>query len=446
MWKDLTRQVRCLITWYPVLAKRRVSGALARVLAAAAVLSAGLLGANLGASPAARASGIRADRSKVAELEQTIEAEGERVQALVTRTDSVQGHLLAVERQISHQKAILAGDRRSEAKAVVRLRQVAIDSYISDTSGATAPLLNSGNSNSVPEAEVYQGVASDNLDSALAALALARHHTATSEGALRADETRSLATLRQLATDRRAAQRAIATDESELAHVKGSLVKAIVAANYAHEEKEEEEAAAAAAAARQKQQQQQQQNPTPSPTRSPSPTPSPSPPAPVSPSPGSYSNPLRSISDLEPERIDQGVDYSGTGPIYAIGDGVVLSTVNGGWPGGTFIAYRLSAGPAAGLTVYAAEDIDPSVQVGETVTANTVLGQMYEGPDGIETGWADGSALGLTMAAEYGQFNGSNSTAFGYNFSQLLESTGAPGGILQNDPPTGTLPSGWPQW
>ncbi|MDA8356845.1 MAG: hypothetical protein M0Z95_11285 [Actinomycetota bacterium] len=50
------------------------------------------------------------------------------------------------------------------------------------------------------------------------------------------------------------------------------------------------------------------------------------------------------------------------------------------------------------------------------------------------------------MARDNGQFSGANSTAFGYNLSQLLVSVGAPGGVLQNNPPTGTLPSGWPQW
>ena len=152
------------------------------------------------------------------------------------------------------------------------------------------------------------------------------------------------------------------------------------------------------------------------------------------------------MTALSSERIDQGVDYRGFGPIYAIGDGVVLSTVNGGWPGGTFIAYRLTNGPANGLVVYAAEDIQPSVQIGQSVTSNTVLGQVYAGPTGIETGWADPSASGDTMARTYGQYHGGNSTAFGYNFSRLLQSLGAPGGVLQTNPPTGSLPSGWPSW
>ena len=149
---------------------------------------------------------------------------------------------------------------------------------------------------------------------------------------------------------------------------------------------------------------------------------------------------------MSPERIDQGVDYSGFGSIYAIGNGVVLSTSIPGWPGGTYIAYRLTDGPARGLVAFAAEDIAPSVQVGDSVTSNTVIGQMYAGPDGIETGWGDSTAVGNTMARTYGQFNGSNSTAFGANFSQFLDALGAPPGILQNNPPTGQLPAGWPSW
>jgi hypothetical protein len=48
-----------------------------------------------------------------------------------------------------------------------------------------------------------------------------------------------------------------------------------------------------------------------------------------------YLNPLRNVSDLELERIDQGVDFSGLGPVYALGDGIVLnaSADYPGWEG-----------------------------------------------------------------------------------------------------------------
>ena len=86
------------------------------------------------------------------------------------------------------------------------------------------------------------------------------------------------------------------------------------------------------------------------------------------------------------------------------------------------------------------------VQLGPVRDAGTALGTMYEGPDGIETGWADPSCDGVSMANDAGQFSGANSTAFGANFSQLLASVGAPPGVMQNDPPTGVLPTNWPNW
>jgi hypothetical protein len=164
------------------------------------------------------------------------------------------------------------------------------------------------------------------------------------------------------------------------------------------------------------------------------------------PTPGLYANPLRAIHGLTPERIDMGVDYSGYGPIFAIGDGVVLTTTVPGWPGGTMIVYQLTDGPANGLVVFAAEDIAPTVQVGDIVNAGTVLGLMYLGPDGIETGWGDPSVIGNTLAGDTHQFDGANTTAFGANFSEFLHWLGAPPGIPQNHPPTGTLPRNWPRW
>ena len=38
---------------------------------------------------------------------------------------------------------------------------------------------------------------------------------------------------------------------------------------------------------------------------------------------GDYRNPLRGVSGLVPQRIDDGVDFAGLGPVYALGDAVV---------------------------------------------------------------------------------------------------------------------------
>lgn len=159
--------------------------------------------------------------------------------------------------------------------------------------------------------------------------------------------------------------------------------------------------------------------------------------------PSSYQNPFRGIVNLVPERIDQGVDFSGTGPIYAIGDG----TVNGVYPNwfGTepLVAYTLSDGPAQGKTVYVAECITPNVQANQIVTSNTVIAQMTNCGNGIETGWANSSNLPDSMARYC--WDG-HSSSFGVNFSQFLQSIGGPAGVSQESNPPCTLPQGWPTW
>ncbi len=165
---------------------------------------------------------------------------------------------------------------------------------------------------------------------------------------------------------------------------------------------------------------------------------------------GGYENPLRAIRDLTPQRVDQGVDYAGSGPIYALGDGVVMNTTNAGWPGGAFITYQLSDGPASGDIVYVAENIVPDVQVGQLVTPSTVIGTLVDASPNMETGWAEPPGNGESAAYAAGQWSTaadaqSLPTAFGLNFSQLLTALGCPGGV-SGGPVQGSLPPAWPSW
>jgi murein DD-endopeptidase MepM/ murein hydrolase activator NlpD len=175
---------------------------------------------------------------------------------------------------------------------------------------------------------------------------------------------------------------------------------------------------------------------------------------PPAPPPPVYLNPLRAVSDLIPQRVDMGVDFAGSGPIYALGNGVITNAEgdNSGWPGGGWITYQLTNGPAAGLVVYVAEDVTPTVQVGDQVTSSTVIAQMYNGSDGIETGWAtpDSSTAEseLTVAGGIGG-DGPFPTEVGLSFDALLIALGVPAG--QNYVPVlsgyGLLPSNIPaQW
>src|SRR5260370_30870649 len=120
-----------------------------------------------------------------------------------------------------------------------------------------------------------------------------------------------------------------------------------------------------------------------------------------------------------------GVDFTGAGPVYAIGAGVVTGAMmgNGGWPGGGWITYQLTDGPAVGEVVYFAEDVIPSVQAGQKVTPGTVIGHMYNGNDGIETGWAMlDSAPSESALPEAGSIDGAAPVppSLGVNFEDLV--------------------------
>jgi hypothetical protein len=166
-------------------------------------------------------------------------------------------------------------------------------------------------------------------------------------------------------------------------------------------------------------------------------TPAPKTPAPAPPpaAPGHYVNPLAD-ANLTPQRIDQGVDYSGSGTLGAIGNGKVtyVGTSGTGWPG-AFIEYRLTDGAEAGRYVYYAESISPAagLHVGQTVRAGQPIASIH---GGIEIGWASG--VGTQPAAQAdGQWSGGDddagnkATADGRSFSALVAQLGGPPGKVE---------------
>jgi murein DD-endopeptidase MepM/ murein hydrolase activator NlpD len=161
---------------------------------------------------------------------------------------------------------------------------------------------------------------------------------------------------------------------------------------------------------------------------------------------GSYNNPLRVVektSGFQRERIDQGVDYGGSGPVYAIGPGKITNVYNSGWPDDVFISYKLTDSRISkyDIYVYVAEECTPNVSVGETVSDNTVLCHMFGASGGIETGFASTGGAGTAYA--HACFDGSDSTWYGVAFNAVLEYLGAPGGV-RSSTVTCSPPSGWP--
>jgi hypothetical protein len=163
-----------------------------------------------------------------------------------------------------------------------------------------------------------------------------------------------------------------------------------------------------------------------------------------------YRNPLRAISGLILERVDMGADFGGSGPVYAIGRAIVTNATadNYGWPGGGWVTYRLTAGPARGLQVYVAEDVTPAVTVGEHVSPATVIAHMYNGGAGIETGWAMPDGLSAESQLEVaGGVSGGGPfpTEVGLDFDALLQALGVSPAPNFGPDGYGTLPQLYPR-
>lgn len=385
---------------------------------------------------------LASDKAQAAAMVAQLNSLGNQVSTLAVQYSTAEQQLAQVQSQV---KATQSHISQTQAKISViksKLTQEAISTYM--TSGnlrGMAALLSETPEQTAVRQEFLNTVSNSQAD-LISSFQSANQQLSQQQKSLKALSAQAANQVKLISSDKIAVQASVDKEQVQLASM-NSTISALVAqqeaeaakqALIAQQQKAAQEAAARAAAAAQAASAQR---------RIVSPSYPPPPATPVSSSSG-YGDPLRAVRGLYAERIDQGVDFAGSGPIFAIGNGVVLSTYNSGWPGGTFIAYRLTSGPAKGLVVYAAENIEPLVSIGQSVTSNTVIGQLYEGPDGMETGWAN-SSTGSTMALSAGQFSGANSTAFGFNFSQLLQSVGAPGGVLQNSP-TGSLPSYWPHW
>jgi hypothetical protein len=168
-----------------------------------------------------------------------------------------------------------------------------------------------------------------------------------------------------------------------------------------------------------------------------------------------YTNPLARISPLTAKRTDMGVDYAGSGPLLAIGDGKITNVYNSGWPGGTFIELLLANGKFAGKHWYYAENVTPHCSVGDVVNAGDVIGYLIDHYPNLEMGWGAGNG-GDSLAASLGQDAksagvsgdpGAWESAAGASANRLLVSLGAPSG-LGGQPigggPHGRMPAGYP--
>lgn len=173
-----------------------------------------------------------------------------------------------------------------------------------------------------------------------------------------------------------------------------------------------------------------------------------------------YVNPLREVANLRASRIDMGVDYSGRGPIVALGRAkIVLASDRLAGPEscwgktcvpapGDMIVYRLLDGPFAGKFVYVVENITIKVKAGQTVRAGAPIAVLHDASPNLEVGWASGHGPQTLAAARRHQCAcqdpGGWSSIEGRNFNALLVRLGAPSGYVTTAPHQ-RMPRGWPR-
>jgi hypothetical protein len=173
-----------------------------------------------------------------------------------------------------------------------------------------------------------------------------------------------------------------------------------------------------------------------------------------------YVNPVREVSHLQASRIDMGVDYSGAGPILALGRARIvlasdrLAGPESCWgktcvpPPGAWVMYRLLDGPFAGKYVYIVENLTITVRTGQTVAAGQQIAVLHDASPNLEIGWAAGRGI-YTLAAEQRHQctcsdPGGWSSIEGRNFNSLLTWLGAPSGYITSIPAGQRMPAGWP--
>jgi membrane-bound lytic murein transglycosylase B len=132
-----------------------------------------------------------------------------------------------------------------------------------------------------------------------------------------------------------------------------------------------------------------------------------------------YVSPFALSSGVVTGRIDQGVDFTGTGPIVAIGKARILSVGAPGWPEGGGVLYQLLDGPLEGQVIFVYEGIDATVQPNQIVQAGEQIAGFRPGGS-IEIGFADPAGVPLS----HGEYFEGKVTQYGIEMSSLLQSLG----------------------
>jgi len=124
-------------------------------------------------------------------------------------------------------------------------------------------------------------------------------------------------------------------------------------------------------------------------------------------------------------RIDQGVDFTGAGPIAAVGDAEILAVGAPGWPEGGGVLYKLLDGERAGQVIFVYEGVQATVRPGQHVSAGEQIATFVPGGS-IEMGFADAAGTPLS----HGEYVEGKETVWGREMASFLSDLGGASGLV----------------
>ena len=291
------------------------NAALASLFVGVAVLSQVLPGGG-----AASGQTVASAQAQAAAIAARLNALGAQASRMIQNYDQAEASLSQVNQKIKDTQNQMSGTQSQIASIKIALSQEAIDSYMTGGNLSTLYALFNENPTQAAVRQEFLNTVTNSQADLVASYQAAVQSLHAQQASLKTLQDQAISVLSQATAAKNAVLAAEAQQKAQLAS-ENSLVASLVAQQQAAQAAAQAAILAQQAAARARI------------IAASAPSV-----APVTPFVGgTYGNPLRSIAGLSPERIDQGVDYHGYGPIYALGNGVILSVYNSGWPGGTFI-------------------------------------------------------------------------------------------------------------
>lgn len=177
-------------------------------------------------------------QAKASQIEQQISAESQQIGVLGQRYDEELDQINQLNAQITATKDQIASDQHRVTVDRLRLRTVALNSYVSGTVGQSNPLF-AGDQRTLAATQEYGKVATGNLDVAVAGLHTAEVQLNAAQASLTSQEQQAQAAANTAAQEESAAQSQEAQLNATLGQVKGQIATIVA----------QQQAAAAAAAA-----------------------------------------------------------------------------------------------------------------------------------------------------------------------------------------------------